>query len=179
MSKTLNIDDFQLALDQSMAALRDYDRDQYLTLLLIKNQAARSALALLHAFNVEIRRIPAIASEPMIGEIRMTWWREVLEGVRAEEVKGHPLALALLWLIQHYDLAREDLINLIEARRFDLYQDPMPTLNDLEGYAGECYSKLLQLSVKILAREYEIENDERLETLADACGHGGGCFMFK
>ena len=41
--------------------------------------------------------------------------------------------------------------NLLEARIFDLYDDPMPTLNDLEGYAGETASALIQLGAMILA----------------------------
>ena len=34
---------------------------------------------------------------------------------------------------------------------FDLYDDPMPSLNDLEGYAGETSSALIQLAAIVLA----------------------------
>ena len=56
--------------------------------------------------------------------------------------------------------------NLIEARRFDLYDDPMPTLNDLEGYAGETSSSLIQLAAIILT-------GGRSSQSAEIAGHGG------
>jgi phytoene synthase len=40
---------------------------------------------------------------------------------------------------------------LIEARRFDLYDDPVPDLGFLEGYAGETSSALFRLASLILA----------------------------
>ena len=41
---------------------------------------------------------------------------------------------------------------LLDARVFDLYDDPMPSLNDLEGYAGDTESALIQLGAIILAK---------------------------
>ena len=42
------------------------------------------------------------------------------------------------------------LLRLIAARRFDLYDDPMPDLATFEGYAGETVSVLYQLAAMIL-----------------------------
>jgi phytoene synthase len=39
---------------------------------------------------------------------------------------------------------------MIEARRFDLFDDPMPSLNDLEGYLGETAAAIIQMSALIL-----------------------------
>jgi phytoene synthase len=41
---------------------------------------------------------------------------------------------------------------MIEARRFDLYDDAMPDLATFEGYAGETASALYQLAAMILNR---------------------------
>ncbi len=38
-----------------------------------------------------------------------------------------------------------------EARVFDLYDDPMPSLADLEGYAGDTMAAVMQLGAIILA----------------------------
>ena len=48
--------------------------------------AARQILFPLYAFNVEVARAPWVASEPMIGEMRLQWWRDVLEEIGADEV---------------------------------------------------------------------------------------------
>jgi len=45
------------------------------------------------------------------------------------------------------------LLELIEAHRFDLYDDPMATLADLETYARKTSAALIALAVQILAGE--------------------------
>ena len=56
--------------------------------------------------------------------------------------------------------------NHIAARQFDLYDDAMPSLNDLEGYCGETASSLFQLAALILAEGRDVG-------AADASGHAG------
>jgi 15-cis-phytoene synthase len=61
---------------------------------------------------------------------------------------------------------RQAFVDLIDARVFDLYDDPMPSLNDLEGYCGETSSSLIRLAAMVLA-------DGPDPGSADATGHGG------
>ena len=77
-----------------------------------------------------------------------------------------PIAAALDDTIVQFRLPRQSLVDLIDARIFDLYDDPMPNLNDLEGYCGETSSSLIQISSVILA------NGSNPGT-ADAAGHAG------
>ena len=42
---------------------------------------ARRVLFPLYAFNVEVARAPWVTSEPMIGEMRLQWWRDALEEI--------------------------------------------------------------------------------------------------
>ena len=72
-------------------------------------------------------------SEPALGEIRLKWWGGALRG----EHGGAPLAAALAETIVRFELPLVAFDNLLQARIFDLYDDPMPTVNDLEGYAGD------------------------------------------
>ena len=66
--------------DKYCAALvREADRDRYLATLFAPADR-RGALFSLYAFDIEISRIRDLAREPMPGEIRLQWWREVLEG---------------------------------------------------------------------------------------------------
>ena len=87
----------------------------------------RDALYALYAFNVEIARVREVAREALPGEIRLQWWSEVSAGERGEEARANPVAAALLATIERYRLATDKLTDLIEAHRFDLYDDPMAT----------------------------------------------------
>lgn len=40
--------------------------------------AARARLFPLYAFNLEVARAPWVTKEPMIAEMRLQWWRDVL-----------------------------------------------------------------------------------------------------
>jgi phytoene synthase len=128
------------------AIVRARDRDRYLADLFVP-EAARGHLFALHAFNAEVAAIAGRVSEPTLGEIRLSWWREALAGGGS----GHPVATALSETIAKFRLPQPAFDNLLTARVFDLYDDPMPTLNDLEGYAGDTSSALMQMAAIVLA----------------------------
>ncbi len=148
---------------QSAAELRERDRDRYLADLFAPGPV-RGHLFALHAFDVEIASIRDRVSDPMPGEIRLQWWRDVLSGVTG--AGGHPVAEALLQTIEAHALPLPAFEALLEARTFDLYDDPMPSLTDFIGYAGETRSAVLQLGAVILA-------GGESGASADAAGHGG------
>lgn len=112
--------------------------------------AARPHLLALYAFNVELSRIRETVTDPTIGEIRLQWWLDAIGGMFAGEVAGHPVLQALAPAILRGGLPERSFRNMIEARRFDLFEDPMPTLNDLEGYLGETASTLIQMAALVL-----------------------------
>jgi phytoene synthase len=148
---------FEIAAD----IVRAGDRDRYLADLFAP-EAARRHLFALHAFNVEVARVREQVSDPNLGEIRLQFWRDALEA----EGSDHPVGRALAESIAAFHLPSGALDNLIEARRFDLYDDPMPSLNDLEGYAGETSSSLFQMAAIVLAGGGD-------PATADLSGHGG------
>jgi phytoene synthase len=104
--------------------------------------------------------------EALVGEIRLQWWRDALQGEARGDVRANPVAAALDDTIVRFRLPRQSFVDLIDARIFDLYDDPMPNLNDLEGYCGETSSSLIQLSSLILS-------DGSNPGTADAAGHAG------
>lgn len=148
-----------------IALVREQDHDRYIACLYAP-EAQRPALAALYAFSHEIARVRALVSEPLPGEVRLQWWRDLLEGEARGEAQGHPVAAALLDTVARYRLPIAPLTGLIEARVFDLYDDPMPSLRDLEGYAGETASALIRLACIILANGRDPGG-------AAACGHAG------
>ena len=144
---------------------REGDRDRWLAHLFAP-AAHRTGLAALYAFNVEIARIRDLVSGAMPGEVRLQWWADVIGGQGRGAVESHPVAAALNRTIVAYDLPRRPFLDLIEARRFDLYDDPMPDLASLEGYCGETASALFRLASLILAGGAD-------PGFADAAGHAG------
>lgn len=146
-------------------ALRKGDRDRYLSTLIL-NGAQRDAVTALYAFNADIAAIRERVTGPAPGEIRLQWWADALEGEGHGAVRQNPLADALLDTIARYNIPAGTLLRLIGARRFDLYDDPMPDLESFEGYAGETVSTLYQLAATIL-------NDGVVVETGDAAGHLG------
>src|SRR5215469_14316459 len=60
----------------SVAALvQRHDRDRYQTVLFAP-VAHREALFALYAFNYEIARVRERVTEPILGRMRLEWWRE-------------------------------------------------------------------------------------------------------
>jgi phytoene synthase len=136
--------------DECFNLVRSADKDRFLASLFIPDVARPHVLAL-YAFNIEIARIREVVTNAPIGEIRLQWWRDTLDAIYRGDVPPHPVAQALSRAIAYGQLEQAPFINLIEARTFDLYDDPMPTLNDLEGYLGETSSMLIQLAARLLA----------------------------
>jgi len=151
--------------------VREADRDRYLATLFVP-EPARSHLYALYAFNAEIARIREVVSQPTPGEIRLTWWREVVEGGRAEEAAGNPVASSLLRAIEENKLPRQPIVDLLDARILDLYDDPIPTLEDLEGYCGETSSALFRLASIVVA-------DGEDPGGADVAGYGGVAYALS
>lgn len=133
--------------------VRAADHDRYLAALYAP-QDKRDALFSLYAFNAEIAGVRDRIHEALPGEVRLQWWRDVLANADPREgASGHPLAEALVRTIGAHDLPRQAFDNYLEARVFDLYDDPMPSRTELEGYCGETASALIQLAAMVLDRE--------------------------
>src|SRR6185437_15717403 len=136
------------------ALVREADRERYLAALFAPAQH-RDALLSLNAFNAEIVRVRAAAREPMPGEIRLQWWREVITGERDGEAAAHPVAAALQEARPRYGLGPERFIGLIDAHAFDLYDEPMGTLDDLDRFGESTEGALFALAAQILGGKNE------------------------
>ena len=130
--------------------VRQADRDRYLATLFAPAQH-RDALFSLYAFNVEIAQVRDKARGPMPGEIRLQWWREVLAGERQGEAAAHPIAAALMDTLRRYGFVAAPLLELIDAHAFDLYDEPMATVGELELYGIQTQSPLFAMAAGILA----------------------------
>jgi phytoene synthase len=135
--------------DHCAALVREADRDRYLATLFAPEDK-RAALFGLYAFDIEIARVRDVAREPMPGEIRLQWWREVLEGKRDGEAAAHPVASALIDGLRRSNIKPDRLTGIVDAHSFDLYDDPMGTLDVLDNYAVMTRSALLDVAIEML-----------------------------
>jgi len=132
-----------------MDAVRAADHDRYLTALYAPADK-RDALFSLYAFNAEVAGIRDRIHEPLPGEVRLQWWRDFIAADSDGAGIGHPVADALKATISAHRLPKLAFDNMLEARIFDLYDDPMPSRTDLEGYCGETAAALIQLATMVL-----------------------------
>lgn len=129
--------------------VRTFDKDRYLAALFAPSEA-RPHLHALYAFAGEIERVRAMVREPLPGEIRLQWWRGLLNGEAWGEASANPVAAALIDIVMQYDLPKDRLIAFIDAHAFDLYEDAMASLADLDSYAVRTSGALFALSAQIL-----------------------------
>lgn len=128
--------------------VRTFDYARYATALFAPAEH-RDALLALYAFNVEIARVREQVTQPLAGEIRLQWWDDVLAGKPAGEAGGHPVASRLLDVIDVYQLSKATLSELVAAHRFGLYDEPIQTVAELEGYLDETAGKLFTIAARI------------------------------
>jgi phytoene synthase len=136
--------------------LRSHDRDRYLSTFFAPDDK-RPHLVALYAFNAEVTRIRDLVSDPAIGMIRLQWWRDT---IGSGSGGGHPVAEALFAAISAGGLPSQALLDLVTAREFDLFQDRMPGLTELEAYLGETHSRLIQMAAMILDRDAAVKASE-------------------
>lgn len=151
--------------DICLSTLRETDRDRYLACLLSPSDK-QPALAALYAFNAELARVRDLVREPLPGEIRLQYWRDLLSGKGHGETSANPLAAGLIAAVETYHLPIQPLLDMIDARTADLYDDPVGPRSALEGYAGETASALIQLASLVL-------DADAAAAMAETAGHAG------
>lgn len=138
-----------MTLGSRAAEVRRHDRDRYLTALFAPDDRRDDLLAL-YAFNLELATTREKVSEPMLGRIRLQWWREAVDALYRGEPYAHDLCAALAAAVGRYRLSRAHLETLIDAREFDLDEAPPANLTALEDYAARSSSALIQLALEVL-----------------------------
>jgi len=134
--------------------VRSSDFERYAATLFAAPEQRRSLLALF-AFNIEIARIRDQISQPLAGEIRLQWWSDLLDGAAHGEAEANPVAAELLRAIERHALPHLTLNGMVDARRFDLYDDPMQTTLELESYIQGTASALFQLGALVLGGDQD------------------------
>lgn len=137
--------------------IRRLDRDRYLTALFASG-ARREALFALYAFNLEVARTREMVREPMMGRLRLQWWREAIDDLYAGTVRRHQIVEALAPPVRRFDLSRLHFERLLDAREWDVERAAPRDLPHLLDYAEATSASLVLLALKVLdAPERAIE----------------------
>lgn len=111
---------------------------------------ARAQLFPLYAFNLEVARAPWVTQEPLIAEMRLQWWRDVVENTASGAARAHEVAGPLHGLIQDFGLPVLVLDRLITARRWDIHRDPHADAAALDAYLDDTGAGLIWLAARAL-----------------------------
>lgn len=126
------------------AQVRAADPDRWLSSRFVADIAARADLIALYAFEAELMAIPTRVTQPMLAEMRFTWWMDQMSGVFAGEPRrGHPTLEALSAAVRRHGLGREPIDALIEAHVGRVHGEP----HDLDAF----YVGPMQSAVRVLA----------------------------
>jgi phytoene synthase len=129
--------------------IRRTDEDRYHAALFAPADR-RAHLFTLYALNQELARIAETVREPMMGAIRLQWWRETIEAARDGKPRDHDLARALAELFASHDLPLDLFDAMIEAREMDAGQTIFADLKALEDYADAAGGNLMRLASRTL-----------------------------
>jgi phytoene synthase len=137
-------------LDGLDGLLRRVDPDRWLSSRFIADPATRDDVLAIYAYDHELGRAPRVASNPLLGEIRLTWWREALDEMfEGRPVRQHPTAQALADVVRRHKLARGPLETMIDARYRELDAAPMSE-NELLDWARDTGGLAAQLAAQVL-----------------------------
>jgi len=129
--------------------VRHFDQDRYLTALFAPEKT-RWGLNALYAFNLEIARIPEVTTEPLIGKIRLEWWREAIAGIYEGAPRQHAVVVCLAEAVHSHGLTRAHFDRLLNARALDQERRQPASLEELNVYAEATSSGLVWLALEIL-----------------------------
>jgi phytoene/squalene synthetase len=138
-----------------MEQVQRFDPDRYMCSLFFP-ESLRYDLYALFAFNHELASLSELVSEPMIGMIRLAWWKEAIEEIYVgKKPREHPAIAALADVIKKHSIPQSYFYGLIQARERDFSQEPFATTLEFERYLDQTSSQLLLVVAHILgARDH-------------------------
>ncbi|MBO6520952.1 MAG: squalene/phytoene synthase family protein [Rhodospirillales bacterium] len=132
--------------------VRDFDNDRFLASL-FADDAVREDLFALYAFNLELSKIRETVSEPMIGRMRLQFWRDAVPGLVSGTPPSHAVAEPLAAAVGRAGISEAALSQLIDARETDMDDLPPKDLAALEGYAHDTSSALMAMALRVLGED--------------------------
>lgn len=129
--------------------IKDFDNDRFVAALFAPDQV-REDLFALYAFNLELSKIRETVSEPMIGRMRLQFWRDAIPRVVAGDPPKHAVAEPLSLACARASLPEAELLALIDAREADLDDIAPKNMAAVEAYAESTSSTVIAMAIRIV-----------------------------
>ncbi|KAH8114540.1 isoprenoid synthase domain-containing protein [Phellopilus nigrolimitatus] len=146
--------------------VRQHDRDSYLISQFFPRNLQPACFAV-KAFYVELAMIQDSVSNPLIGQMRMQFWKDAVQQGRPP---GHPIATALHDASRIAHIAPYHLKRIIEARDVELNSPAHLNMDTLLAHAESTSSTLNYILLSILGLSSS-------ETFSHAASHLGASQM--
>jgi len=128
------------------AQVREAEHDRWLSSRFVSDPSLRADLVTLYALEAELLAIPTRVTQPMLAEMRYTWWSEQLDGVFSNNPRiGHPVLERLTAVVARHDLPRGPFEALIDAH--------VDRVNGHPHDLAALFVAPMQLAARILAGE--------------------------
>lgn len=137
------------ALSACAEAVRKHDNDRFLTALFAP-AGVREDLFALYAFNHEVAKTREVVTEPTLGQIRLQWWRESIDGAYTGHPRRHEVVEPLAASITRHSLDRAQFDFLIDGREADLDDEAPADMDCLINYAQVTGAPLTRLACQVL-----------------------------
>lgn len=118
----------------------------------------RARLWPIYAFNLEVARAPWVTEQPLIAEMRLQFWRDMLTETKP---RAHEVAGPLHALLQDKPALVPLLDRVIEARRHDITREPFASDTAFDAYIEETSATLMWASAVALDAPPEAETGFR------------------
>lgn len=129
--------------------VREHDNDRFLSVLFAPADY-REDLFALYAFNLELSKIRETVSEPLIGRMRLQFWRDAVPQMLEGKPPSHYVAETLAGAVKMHGLSASHLNDIIDMRETDLDDIPPKDLDAVVSYAEGTSSSLIKLAFGIL-----------------------------
>jgi phytoene/squalene synthetase len=140
------------AFSECEQAVRAHDPDRFFAVLFAPDDK-RPHLYALAALYYEIAHAASAPREPMLKEIRLTWWRETIERARDGKPRDHAVARALTETLQAYDLPDALFEAMIDARGAGFAGAAAA-----EAHADATVGSLMRLMARVLGGEADVRD---------------------
>ncbi|PSR79729.1 Squalene/phytoene synthase [Coniella lustricola] len=158
--------------------LRQGDYDSYLIRQFVP-RSAQNTYDALRTLNLELARLPETVSNPVIGQIRLQFWKDSVNKTFAGTPPREPISILLHKTIT--DLAQRTgsttaassirfwLLRFISTREKHMDNRPFTSLAALEDYAEHTYSTLMYMTLASMGMR-SVHMDHLASHIGKACG---------
>jgi NADH dehydrogenase [ubiquinone] 1 alpha subcomplex assembly factor 6 len=134
---------------------RRNDWERFMCALFAPSEARASLFSLI-AFNSELARTRDVVSQPLLGQIRLQWWRDAIAAIYGEAPPSaatatHPILVPLARTIATYRLDRALFDAMIDARSDELDEGGLVGAVDVLDYLLASCGNLARLQIAVIA----------------------------